>query len=133
MKKILKFGLMMVFAFTTVSSFATNGDFLLNVKKGNGKMIGFSINGIQQINVSIYDKDRNLIFSENATGKDGILRTYSLEEFPEGTYYLIAKNGVKTMKYEITVKNEMAQMSKQSVAVTYKNPVKNNQSLVNVN
>ena len=133
MKKILKFGLMMVFAFTTVSSFATNGDFLLNVKKGNGKMIGFSINGIQQINVSIYDKDRNLIFSENATGKDGILRTYSLEEFPEGPYYLIAKNGVKTMKYEITVKNEMAQMSKQSVAVTYKNPVKNNQSLVNVN
>ena len=51
MKKILKLGLLMVFAITTLSSYATNGDFLLNVKKGNGKLIGFSINGIQKINI----------------------------------------------------------------------------------
>ena len=133
MKKILKLGLMMVFAFTTVSSFATNGDFLLNVKKGNGKLIGFSINGIQKINVSIYDKDRNLIFSENATGKDGIMKTYSLEEFPEGIYYLVVNNGFKKVKYEITVKDEVAIISKESMAVTYKNPVNNNQSLATVN
>ena len=133
MKKILKLGLLMVFAITTLSSYATNGDFLLNVKKGNGKLIGFSINGIQKINVSIYDKDRNLIYSENATGKEGIMKTYSLEEFPEGTYYLVVSNGFKKVRYEITVNDEMAQISKDSMAVTYKNTANKNQSLANVN
>ena len=133
MKKILKLGLLMVFAITTLSSYATNGDFLLNVKKGNGKLIGFSINGIQKINVSIYDKDQTLIYSENATGKEGIMKTYSLEEFPEGTYYLVVKNAFKKVKYEIIVKDEMAKISKESVAVTYKNSVDEIKSLANVN
>ena len=133
MKKILKLGLLMVFAITTLSSYATNGDFLLNVKKGNGKLIGFSINGIQKITVSIYEKDRNLIYSENATGKEGIMKTYSLEEFPEGTYYLVVSNGFKKVRYEITVNDEMAQISKDSMAVTYKNTANKNQSLANVN
>lgn len=132
MKKILKLGLMMVFALTTVTSFATNGDFLLNVKKGNGKLIGFSINGIQKINVAIYDKGRNLIYSENATGKEGIMKTYSLEQFPEGNYYLILNNGFKKITYEIIVKDNMAIMSKESMVTTYKNPA-NNKSLATVN
>lgn len=133
MKKILKLGLMMVFAFSTVSSYATNGDFLLNVKKVDGKLIGFSINGIQKIYVEIYDIDRNLIYSENATGKDGIMKTYSLEEFPEGTYYLVAKNGFKKVTYEITVNDEKAQMSKKSIAVSYKTPISKNQNIASAN
>ena len=61
------------------------------------------------------------------------MKTYSLEEFPEGTYYLVVSNGFKKVRYEITVNDEMAQISKDSMAVTYKNTANKNQSLANVN
>ena len=119
MKTILKLGLVMVLAFTSMSSYAIDGDFLLNVKKGDGKLIGFSINGITKINVSIYEGN-NLIYSEYATGKEGIKRTYSLEEFPEGTYYLVVENGLKKVKYEIVVGEKMAEISRKTVVEIYK-------------
>ncbi|HKO77376.1 MAG TPA: hypothetical protein VJU52_09170, partial [Flavobacterium sp.] len=81
MKTILKLSLVVLVAMTTMSSYAIDGDFLLNVKKGAGKEISFSVNEITKANVTIYDKDHAVIYSEIATGKGGILKTYSLEEF----------------------------------------------------
>ncbi len=68
MKKMLRLGLVLVVAMTTMSTFANEGDFLLYVKKGNEKEIRFSLNGIKKINLALYDKENNLIYSENASG-----------------------------------------------------------------
>ena len=88
MKTILKFSLAVLVAMTTMSTYAINGDILLNVKQVNGKEISFAINQLQRANVTITDKFHNIIYSEIVTGKAGIFKTYSLEEFPEGTYFL---------------------------------------------
>jgi hypothetical protein len=125
MKKILKLSLLLAFVLTTMQTYAGEGDFLLYVKKGDGKAIRFALNGIKNINLSIYDKDGNLIFSEKATDEVGILRTYSLEEFPEGTYFLEAENNLKKVRYEIVIANENASLSKSAVAQVYKPTNKN--------
>jgi hypothetical protein len=122
MKKILKLSLVCAVLFTGMSTYAIDGneDFNLHVLKTNGKLITFALNQVKKASLSIYDKDGNLIYSENASGKDGILRTFSLEEFPEGTYYLEVEDNVKKVKHEITITDEATVLSKKAFSSVYK-------------
>ena len=119
---------------SAMSTYAIDGDFLLNVKKGTGKEISFSVNEIQKANVTIYDKDHNAIYSETVTGKGGILRAYSLEEFPDGVYFLEVETNLKKVTHEIVVSNEVTVLSRRSVAEVYKGELKmKNENLAEVN
>lgn len=124
MKTILKFSLIVLVAMTTMSTYAINGDFLLNVKKGTGKEISFSVNEIQKATVTIYDKFHNVIYSETATGKAGIEKTYSLEEFPDGVYFLEVETSQKKVTHEIVISNKVSNLSRKSVAEVYKGDLK---------
>ncbi|QSW89913.1 MULTISPECIES: DUF3244 domain-containing protein [Flavobacterium] len=105
MKKSLKLSLVAAVLLSGLSTYAIDGgnSFNLHVLKTNGKMITFAMNQVQKASISIYDKDNNLIYSENASGKEGILRTFSLEEFPTGTYFLEIQDNFKKSRHEITV------------------------------
>ncbi|WPO77233.1 DUF3244 domain-containing protein [Flavobacterium sp. KACC 22761] len=122
MKKILKLSLVCAVLFATSNAFAIDGNDLLNVHvlKGNGKVITFALNQVKKANVAIYDKNGELIYSENASGKDGILRTFSLEQFPEGTYYLEVEDSTKKVRHEITVSDETSVLSSKAVSTIYK-------------
>jgi len=133
MKTILKLSLVVLVAMTTMNTYAIDGDFLLNVKKGTGKEISFSVNAIQKANVTIYDKDHTVIFTEMATGKAGILKTYSLEEFPEGVYYLEVETNLKRVTHEIVVAKAVTTLSRTSVAEVYKGDLKMKNQNVAVN
>lgn len=115
MKTILKLSLAVLVVMTTMSTYAINGDILLNVKKVNGKEISFAINQLQKANVTITDKFHNVIYSEVVTGKEGIFKTYSLEEFPEGKYFLEIETNSKKVIHEIVVTRESSILSKNSV------------------
>lgn len=118
MKTILKLSLVILVAMTSMSTYAIDGGELnLKVMKGNGKEISFAVNQIQKANVTITDKFHNVIYSEVATGKGGILKTYSLEEFPEGTYYLEVETNSKKATLEIVVSREISTLSKKLVAL----------------
>ena len=121
MKKMLKLSLVCAVLFTG-STYAIDGneDFNLHVIKANGKLISFAINKLQRATLAIYDKDGNLIYSETASGKDGILRTFSLEEFPEGTYFLEAEDNVKKVRHEITITDDTTVLSAKAVSSVYK-------------
>lgn len=123
MKKILKLSLVCAILFTGISSYAIDGkidDLNLHVLKGNGKLITFALNQTKKANLSIYDKQGNLIYSETASGKDGILRSFSLEEFPEGIYFLEIEDSTKKVKYEITINDETSVLSSKAVSSVYK-------------
>lgn len=131
MKKIAKLSLAAALLFTGISTYAIDGtgEFNLHVLKANGKLITFALNKTQKANLAIYDKDGTLIYSENASGKEGILRSFSLEEFPEGTYYLEVEDNVKKAKYEITIDNETSVLSRKAVSSVYKSGLAKNTSV----
>ena len=125
MKKILKLSVLLVVAMTSMSSYAIDGDFLLNVKKGKGNEISFSLNQIKKVDVSIYDDENNLIYTEKAKGEKGIVRTYNLDEFPVGTYYLVVENNLKKVRHEIIISEEKSILTTKSISEVYKPALKN--------
>ena len=132
MKNILKLSLLLVVAMTSVSTYAIDGDFLLNVKKGNGNEISFSLNGLQKVTVFIYDDENNLIYPEKAAGETGILKTYNLDEFPIGTYYLVVENNLKKVKHEIVISEQKTILTTKAISEIYK-PTLKKQNVANVN
>ena len=122
MKKILKLSLVAVLLLAGISTYAIDGneDFTLHVIKGNGKEVSFALNNVTKATLSIYDQDGNLIYSEKTTGKNGILKTFNLEEFPEGTYFLEIDDTVKTTKHEITIKSDSTVLSAKALSSVYK-------------
>jgi hypothetical protein len=132
MKNILKLSLLLVVAMTSVSTYAIDGDFLLNVKKGNGNEISFSLNGLQKVTVFIYDDENNLIYTEKAAGEKGILKTYNLDEFPIGTYFLVVENNLKKVKHEIVISEQKTFLTTKAISEIYK-PTLKKQNVANVN
>ena len=99
MKKIAKLSLVAALLFTGISTYAIdgNGEFNLHVLK-NGKNITFGLNQLQKAKLAIYDKEGTLFYSENAFGKDGILRTFNLQDFPDGIYFLEVEDNAKKVR-----------------------------------
>jgi hypothetical protein len=119
-----------------MSTYAIDGndngaaDFNLHVLKANGKLITFALNQVKKASISIYDKNNTLIYSENAFGKEGILRTFSLEELPAGTYFLQVEDSVKKVRHEITITDNTSVLSSKAVSSAYKaNTIAQNSSV----
>ena len=121
MKKILKLSLVCAVLFTG-STYALDGneDFNLHVIRSNGKVVTFALNQVKKATITIYDKEGTLIYSENASGREGILRTFNLEEFPEGTYFLEVEDNVKKVKHEITIVDNKTILSSKAFSSVYK-------------
>ena len=124
MKTILKLSLIILVALTSINTYAVNDDFLLNVKNGEGKEISFSVNEIQKANITIYDESHNVIYNETVTGKGGIVRAYSLEELPEGVYFLEVETSLKKVTHKILVGEKDSTLSRKAVAEVYKGELK---------
>jgi len=130
MKKIIKLSLVCAVLLSGFSTYAIDGneDFNLHVLK-NGKLITFGLNQLQKAKLAIYDQDGTLFYSENASGKDGILRTFSLQDFPNGTYFLEVEDNAKKSRYEIKVNNEVTTLSPKAISSVYKTPAEKNTSV----
>ena len=124
--KNLKLSLVCAVLLSGMSTYAIDGnaDFNLHVLK-NGKLITFGLNQVQKANLAIYDQDGNQFYSETASGKEGILRTFSLEDFPDGVYFLEVEDNAKKVRYEIVVNNSITTLSSKAISTVYKSSDKN--------
>jgi hypothetical protein len=121
MKKTLKLSIIAVL-FSGISTYAIDGSegSTLHVIKKDGNKVTFGLNNITKANLSIYDIEGNLIYSEKASGKNGILKTFSFEEFPSGTYFLEVEDNVKTTRHEIIIKGDITVLSSKAISLVYK-------------
>ena len=122
MKKMLKLSVVAAVLFSGMSTYAIDGSegSTLHVIKGDGNKVTFGLNNTTKAYLSIYDQEGNLIYSEKASGKNGILKTFSFEEFPSGTYFLEVEDNVKTTRHEITIKGGITVLSSKTVSSVYK-------------
>ncbi|MDR6967719.1 hypothetical protein J2X31_001731 [Flavobacterium arsenatis] len=120
MKTILKLTLVLAVVLTAVGAQAGNGDFYLHVKKEQGKTIRFTLNEDTKTEISILDPQERILYSETSSNKNGINRTYNLDELLAGTYFLEVETASKIARYEITVSDKDAVLSSKAVSETYK-------------
>ncbi|MHA3786882.1 hypothetical protein ACX0HA_01630 [Flavobacterium hauense] len=132
MKNVVKFGLALAVFLTAFGVRANDADFSVSVRSGLGKLINFSINNTKA-HVSITGKDGEVLFEENIKGKDGkINRTYDLNAFPAGSYFLEAENGAKIARYEIKIDAKTALVSEKAIAEVIKPVVTTKNGIVTV-
>ena len=94
MTKFTKTGLVAAFFLATVFTYAIDGkgDYILNIQTGNGKVVSFTLDTVENSSFSIFDENHNLLYAgESAANKLEISKTISLEGFPAGTYVLEVK------------------------------------------
>lgn len=106
MTKFTKAGLVAAYFLATVFSYAMNGkgDFILNIKTGNGKVVSFTLDTVENSSFSIYDENHNLLYAgDAAVNQLEVSKTISLESFPAGTYVLEVKGSETVKKHEIKV------------------------------
>ncbi|MFG4001691.1 secretion protein [Flavobacterium aquidurense] len=106
MTNFIKMGLVVAVFFTTIFTYAMEGkgDYILNIKTGNGKVISITLNNLEKSVYSIFDENHNLVYTgESATDKLEISKTLSLEAFPAGTYTLEVNENGKVAKHDIAV------------------------------
>ena len=99
-------GLVVAVFLTTIFTYAMDGkgDYILNIKTGNGKVVSFTIDTVEKSIFTIYDENNNLVYTgEAAANQLEISKTISLEGLPAGTYFLEVKENGKVAKHEITV------------------------------
>ena len=133
MKNVIKFGLALVVFFTAFTMRANDTDFSVRVT-GSGKLISFTINETKNVHVGIYSNDGTEIFSETLRSKDGkINRSYDLNAFPDGTYYLETETKTKVGRHEITLAGNKATVSEQTTAQVYKPVLVSKDGIVTVN
>ncbi|MFD2601636.1 hypothetical protein [Flavobacterium suzhouense] len=133
MKNVVKFGLALAVFLTAFGVRANDADFSVSVRSGLGKLINFSINNTKA-HVSITGKDGEVLFEENIKAKDGkINRTYDLNAFPAGSYFLEAENGAKIARYEIKIDEKTASVSEKAIAEVLKPVVTAKDGIVTVN
>lgn len=106
MTKFTKAGLVAAFFLATVFTYAIDGkgDYILNIQTGNGKVVSFTLDTVENASFSIYDENHNLLYAgDAAANKLEVSKTISLESFPAGTYVLEVKANDKIAKHEIKV------------------------------
>lgn len=134
MKRILKFSLVLAtVALTTANAHAGNVDFSLDLKKAEGKTVSFTLKEIKEINLAIYDASDILLYQEKVNSDAEVNRTYDLNAFPQGVYFLEAESATKISRYKIEVVGNVAKLSVDAVSEVFKPVFASKNGIVTMN
>ena len=108
MKKILKISLVLGIVLLAMNVYAVAVNFSLHNKFRQEKMISFGLEDSDVTKISIYDANDKLIHTENVLVDGKLVRSYDLNNFREGVYYLVEESKTKISKYEVLVLDDSA-------------------------
>lgn len=78
-------------------------DFSLSFGNVQAKTLNFELSNAKSVSVFVYNSAHDELFSENLADGDHVTKTYDLQSFEPGTYYLVAESEMKIEKYKIQI------------------------------
>ncbi|KQB42790.1 Por secretion system C-terminal sorting domain-containing protein [Flavobacterium daejeonense] len=120
MKKIVKISLVLGIVLLAMNVYAVAVNFSLHNKFRQEKMISFGLEDSDVTKISIYDANDKLIHTENVLVDGKLVRSYDLNNFREGVYYLVEESKTKISKYEVLVLDDSATIMSDPSAIVNK-------------
>jgi hypothetical protein len=105
MKNLLKISLLAVMVFVSAHAYAYDDTFSIKVKGSNEKSVVFYISEAQDVALSIYSADKELLYSQKIHAVKSVAKTYNLEAFLDGTYFIKLETDKKITAYEVRIQN----------------------------
>ena len=107
MKKILKISLVVGVVLIALNVYGVvNSPF--HKKNVQRKTVTFDLIDQNNIDLSVYDANDKLMHTEKISSNGQAVRTYNMNSFAEGVYYLVEESNSKITKYEIVVNSNRA-------------------------
>lgn len=119
MKNLIKISLVIA-AILLMATGAFANDFLLKTGTGNQKTISILINEVQDVNLSLYGLNEEVIYEQKIQTKQATTKTYNLDALPDGSYTLKLVVGSKITTYKIAIQENKAAISEPVIAEVIK-------------
>lgn len=121
MNKLLKSGFLAGFLLISASLMSKDRDFSISLGNVNSKTLNFEISNAKNVSLFVYNDIDGELFSEKLNTENSVSKSYDLNEFATGTYYLVAESETKVEKYRISItKNNVMEVDKTPVSVINK-------------
>jgi hypothetical protein len=133
MKNLLKISLIATILFTSVNTYANNDDLSLKVNIAERKIIRLSINQTQDMKVTFYGLNNEILYEKKGHELSGSSKTYDLTDFPDGNYTMILESDSKLVEYQINIENNKASLSTASNKEVFKPVLTKKDGVVTLN
>lgn len=133
MKNLLKISLIATILFTSVNTYANNDDLSLKVNIAERKIIHLSINQTQDMKVTFYGLNDEILYEKKGHELSGSSKTYDLTDFPDGDYTMKVETGLKSVEYQINIENNKASLSTVSNKEVFKPVLTKKDGVVTLN
>ncbi|TCC86473.1 hypothetical protein EZ428_23695 [Pedobacter frigiditerrae] len=120
MKNFLKIGLLAGILLTSSAVFANEDNFSLKANAKTEKSIVFLISEAQDINITIYGTNDELLYDQKIHASKPSTKIYNLEEFPDGSYTVKLENETKLIEYKVTIENGKTVVSEPATIELFK-------------
>jgi len=133
MKNLLKISLIATILFTSVNTYANNDDLSLKVNIAERKIIHLSINQTQDMKVTFYGLNNEVLYEKKGHELSGASKTYDLTDFPDGDYTMKLETDLKSVEYQINIENNKASLSTASNKEAFKPVLTKKDGMVTLN
>lgn len=121
MNTLLKSSFLVGFLLISASLMSKDRDFSISLGNVNAKTLNFEISNAKNVSLFVYNDIEGELFSEKLDTENSVSKSYDLNEFASGTYYLVAESETKVEKYRINItKNNVMEVEKTPVSVITK-------------
>lgn len=115
MKNLLKLSFLAGFIFLSVSVMGKDKDFSISFGNVIAKKLNFELLNAKNVSLYVYNDKDGELYSEKVEKSSSVSKSYDLNNFPSGTYYLVAESEYKIEKYKITIDADDASVEKTPV------------------
>lgn len=133
MKNLLKISLIATILFTSVNTYANTDDLSLKVNSAERKTIRLSINETQDMKVTFYGLNDEILYEKQGHELSGSTKTYDLTDFPDGNYLMKLETDSKLVEYQINIENNKASLSTVSNKEVFKPVLTKKDGVVTLN